>query len=261
MPGMTHIIDPESSQMLILTDEDKTAAYVDISGPYGERMQSHVKFLKQAITNLEDNFEELGEQEIEGRKTIAFLASGPNERVKIWADSETALPVRIELTVGQMFVVMKNFQFDAEADESLVRMEVPDGYTLQKNDIALGNGTEEDFIQSLRVWAEIIRDGTFPEAIGSKSAMKDMPTLVQKVSAMQVSEEQGMQISTSFARGMLFQRMLASRGIKWNYAGAGVKLGDASKAIYWYQPQGSETWRVIYGDLRVEDVAEENLPQ
>jgi len=39
-----------------------------------------------------------------------------------------------------------------------------------------------------------------------------------------------------------------------------VKLGDASKAIFWYQPKDSEIWRVIYGDLSVKDVNEEDLP-
>ena len=38
-------------------------------------------------------------------------------------------------------------------------------------------------------------------------------------------------------------------------------IGDAGKAIYWYQPEGSETYRVIYGDLSVKDVTPENLPK
>ena len=124
----------------------------------------------------------------------------------------------------------------------------------------MGNATEEDFVESLRIWAEIIRDGTFPEAIGSESAMKEIPMLVQKVDAMQISEEQGTQIGMSFARGMLFHQIQETQG-EWNYTGAGVKLGDADTPIFWYQPQGSETYRVIYGDLSVKDVAAEDLPK
>ncbi len=45
------------------------------------------------------------------------------------------------------------------------------------------------------------------------------------------------------------------------YAGNGVKLGEADKAIFWYRPEGAETYRVIYGDLSVKDVAAENLPK
>ena len=91
--------------------------------------------------------------------------------------------------------------------------------------------------------------------------MQQMPTLVQKVTAMQVSEEEGTKIGMSFAKGMLFHQMLDNGGCDWKYAGAGVKLGDASKPVFWYQPQGSATYRVIYGDLSVKDVAPEDLPK
>jgi hypothetical protein len=50
-------------------------------------------------------------------------------------------------------------------------------------------------------------------------------------------------------------------GGKWGYAGKGVKLGDAEKVILWYQLPGSSAYRAIYGDLRVADVAEEDLPK
>jgi hypothetical protein len=260
MPGMTHIIDLESAQMLVLTDGEKTAAYIDIRGQLGDRTQGYVKFLRQAVTNLKDNYEELGEQEIEGRKTIAFQASGPNEGIKIWADPETALPVRIELGVGQMFVILKNFQFDAPIDDSLMSMDVPTGYTLKEAGFDFTDATEQDFIESLRIWAEVIGDGTFPDAIGTESTMKAMPTLVQKLGEMQVTEEEGTQLGMSFGKGMLFHQILETQG-KWQYTGDGVQYGDAEKVVFRYQPKGSQTWRVIYGDLHVEDVAEENLPQ
>jgi hypothetical protein len=59
---------------------------------------------------------------------------------------------------------------------------------------------------------------------------------------------------------LLFIRFFKGQG-DWHYAGNGVKLGDTDTAIFWYQPENSQTWRVIYGDLHVEDVAQENLPQ
>jgi hypothetical protein len=56
---------------------------------------------------------------------------------------------------------------------------------------------------------------------------------------------------------MLFHMGLNDR----HYAGNGVKVGEADKAIFWYLPEGSGAYRVIYGDLSVKDVAEENLPK
>jgi hypothetical protein len=46
----------------------------------------------------------------------------------------------------------------------------------------------------------------------------------------------------------------------WHYAGKGVKIGDAETPIFWCRPQGSKTYRTIYGDLSVKDVKPGNLP-
>ncbi len=48
---------------------------------------------------------------------------------------------------------------------------------------------------------------------------------------------------------------------EWTYRGNGVRLGETETPIFWYRPEDSETYRVIYGDLHVEDVYPENLPQ
>ena len=40
-----------------------------------------------------------------------------------------------------------------------------------------------------------------------------------------------------------------------------MKLGDTKTAIFWYKPRESDTYQVLYGDLRVEkDVADNDLP-
>ena len=262
MPNMTLIIDIDNATLLALDTEAKTAVYADMAGELGDRHRSYIKFVRQIIRQLQDGqVEQLGERVIDGQKAIGFVGRGQNEEVTIWADPETALPIRIEAQIGQEFsFTMKNFEFNAAVDESLMSMDVPDGYTLQETNLDLGNAAEEDFVESLRIWTEIIGNGTFPDTIGTENAMKQMPVLVQKVAAMQVSEEKGTEIGMSFAKGMLFHQTVNSQG-EWNYAGAGVKLGDANTAIFWYQPQGSASYRVIYGDLSVKDVAAENLPK
>ncbi|KPK45217.1 MAG: hypothetical protein AMJ65_00400 [Phycisphaerae bacterium SG8_4] len=262
MPNMTMIIDTDNAKLLGLDAEAKTAVYVDMTGDLGDRHRSYIKFVREIVRQLQDGqVEELGEQVIEGQKAVVFVGRGQNEQVTIWADPQTAHPIRIEARIGQdLSFTMKNFEFDADVDESLVSMEVPEGYALQKTDIALGNATEEDFAESLRIWAEIIGDGTFPEAVGSQSAMKDMPTLVRKVDAMQISEEQGTQIGMSFARGLMFHQTLENQGGEWHYAGAGVKVGEADTPIFWYRPQGQLTYRVIYGDLSIKDLEAKDLP-
>jgi hypothetical protein len=262
MPTLTQILDLDSGKMLVLESEAKTAAYVDIQGTVTEGTRNYIAFLRDVIQQVQEGrVEKIGEQVIDGQKAIGFVGRSPNEEVTIWADPKTAHPIRIELHIGSTYAVMENFEFDTPVDETLVSMDVPDGYTLQKKDIDFTGATEKDFIESLRLWAKILGDGTFPDAIGTEQTMKIMPTLVQKLSQMQLSEEEGTAIGISFAKGMMFHQMLDNGGCDWHYAGAGVKLGDADTPIFWYQPQGSDACRVIYGDLSVKDVAPEDLPK
>jgi hypothetical protein len=207
---------------------------------------------------------ELGEQEIEGQKAIGFAGRGNNnQELKIWADPKTAVPIRVELRLG-FPAVFKNFQFDVPIKDSQISMDVPDGYTLDEAEIDFTKGTEEDFIESLRIFAEVLLGGTFPEAVGTESFMKQMPLLGEKLAQSGLSEDEaaklGAKLGTTLPRGMFFLQLLETED-KYYYAGKGVKLGDAGKAIFWYRPEGAEAYRVIYGDLSVKDVSEENLPK
>ncbi len=68
------------------------------------------------------------------------------------------------------------------------------------------------------------------------------------------------QKQSAVIRGITFVQTLPASS-NWFYAGKGVKLGDADRAIFWYRPQGSDAYRVVYGDLSIKVLSEENLPK
>jgi hypothetical protein len=51
-------------------------------------------------------------------------------------------------------------------------------------------------------------------------------------------------------QGALFIGLLPE-GADWQYAGKGVWLGAPDRPIFWYRPQGSKKYRVVYADLSV----------
>lgn len=257
------IIDLDSARMLTLDPKTKGAAYIDIQGPLQEGTKNLLEFVRKTITNLKDlPVQELGRQNIDGRKSIGFHASGPNEEITIWADPQTAKPIRIELLLAQKSLyILKNIEFDVPVDDSLVDMEVPAGYTFSKTEVNLRDFTEQDFIEALRMWAELLLDGNFPESINVEDFLKLTPLVGEKIRQLNVSAEEGTRLGMTFGRGFIFFQQLSPYGIDWHYAGKGVKLGDANKPIFWYQPKGSQTYRVIYGDLHVEDTAADSLPK
>ncbi len=264
LPGMTQIIDLENGKMLVLNDVDKTAVYVDIKGQLQEITRGYIEFVREVLMELKDSpdVKELGEQEIDGQKAIGFSGRGNNnQELKIWADPKTAVPIRVELRLGrEFFVVLKNFKFDVHVEESQISMKMPEGYKLEEAEVDFTKGTEEDFIESLRIWAEVLLDGKFPEAVGTEQYMKKVPLLGEKLVQSGLSVDEAGKVGMKFPQGMFFLQLLETDG-KYHYAGKGVKLGEADKAIFWYQPKDSATYRVIYGDLSVKDVAPENLPK
>jgi hypothetical protein len=255
------IIDLEASRVLSLTVSKKEAAYVDFKGL--PSMPNYMDRLRNVIKMLQDspNFEveELGEQEMDGQKAVGFLARHPKVEITIWANPETALPVRIEQIEGQMKVICKNVRFDVPFDDSMFSMDVPEGYKLQQVELDLMGATEQDFVEGLRIRAELF-DGQFPDGVAVEDYLKQAPAIAGKLEEINLPDEEETELGMKLGRHLLFIRFFKGQG-QWHYAGGGVKLGDAETPIFWYQPQDSETWRVIYGDLSVKDVAPEDLPQ
>jgi len=259
---IVNIFDTESAKMLTLHTEGNIAVYSDIQGQVQDMTQNYLVFLLDMITDIQNNpdfeAEKIGEKEIDGRKVVGFLARD----LTIWADAETALPVRIEGQSERLSIVFKNFQFNIPVEElePLVSMDVPDGYKLveyRKEEFDMGTPTEQDLVESLRFWAEVLLDGNFPEVIGMTEFTKMLPQIEEGIGKLEVSDEEGAQKGMTLGKGMLFYMGLKDR----HYVGNGAKVGEADKAIFWYLPDGSPTYRVIYGDLSVKDVAAENLPK
>jgi hypothetical protein len=261
-PDVVSIIDLESGKILVLIAPTKEAVYIDLKGlppipNYMERLRNVIGKLQE---DPEFTVEKLGERDIAGQKLIGFRAKHPKAEITIWADPETALPVRIEQNEGQMNVICKNIQFDLAMEESLFSMDVPEGYKLQQTEIDLQGSTEQDFIEGLRVRAEVLGAGRFPDSVAVEDYIKEAPAIGKKLGELGLSEKEQADLGMKLGRHLLFIRFFKGEG-QWHYAGSGVKLGEADKAIFWYQPKGSQTYRVIYGDLSVKDVAPENLPK
>jgi hypothetical protein len=260
------IFDTNESKMLVLNTQTKEAAYIDIEGPLKEGTKNFMEFVRRSINNLKDiPSQKLGETNIDGLNAIGFKTKGPNEEITIWADPQTSMPIRIELKLGrenaQAYYILKNIKIDVPVDKSLMSMDVPPGYSQQKAEFNMSDFSEHDFIESLRAWAQYVMNGTFPDTISVEDYLKTVPLLGEGIGKAGLSQKDGEKIGITFSKGMLFLQQMAPKGMDFHYVGSGVKLGQADKAIFWYQPEGSQDYRVIYGDLRVEEETPENLPR
>lgn len=257
----TSIIDLETSQVMVLDPSNKVAVYVKLENL--PEIPNYMERLRNVITVLEEaegvQMEYLPEHDLDGRTVLGYHATYPGGQLYIWADPVTYAPVQIDQYEGQMTIICKDLQFDVPMDAADFSMDVPEGYTTQQTQLDLASGTEEAFIEGLRLWAEYVGDGFFPEDVRVEAFIRNAPMMGQKLEALGLSDAEAMEIGMALGRHVLFIRFFKGQG-QWYYNGKDVMVGDENVPVFWYQPAGSQTWRVIYGDLRVEDVTEENLP-
>jgi len=256
------IVDFDTSQMLQLIPSQKKAVLIEMKD-LPEKPENILETMRNIITDLQNDpdfsVEPLGEKEIDGRIAKGFRATAPDEELTIWADSQTALPIRTEQKWHQLQFTCTDFQFDIKMDESLFSMEIPEGYSaLPTAEVSIAGSNEQNLIEALLIYAEIILDSVFPVEFIGKEYMDDVKKNREKFA--QMSEKQKLDLGLKLLRGYTFIQLLKDEN-DWNYVGCGVKFGDGESPVCWYRPTDSETYRVIYGDLSVKDVAPEDLPK
>ncbi len=132
-------------------------------------------------------------------------------------------------------------------------------------DAPLYRSSEEAFIERLRIMAELVGDGAFPEQIDPmgthlKQILADLglsSEFEKYIISHEISVEKQRRLSyypTTFLR-----YSLGDTG-DWHYAGKGVKLGDSKTPIVWYRRHPDHPYHVVYGDLSIHIVEDGNMP-
>jgi len=260
----TMILDLDSGKMLLLDPAAKTANYVDIQGTVTEGTRKLLDMVRNIVSKVENNPEivvqELGRRDFDGIEAVGFQVKDSHATIYLWADPVTATPRRIELHIGQTVSILKNIEFDVPVSEDQISMELPRGYTLAEQQMAMGEPSEEDLIATLGLLAEHVNGGTFPEAIAVQDLVALQPDVVAALGQIEGSEQEKTDLGMQYGRTVLFIQLVGQRG-EYHYAGQGVTFGDADTAVLWYRQGDTKTYRVVYGDLHVEELGLDRLPQ
>ena len=242
---------------LILNGQDHTAKLQEIQGDV-LTMQTGAAAQSQNVVESIRNLggapgEPIGKKTIDGVECVGFHATNRGQDVNVWADAKTSEPVRIELhssMVGSaMTIVMDHLQIDPKLDDAIFSLDPPAGYKIETQTVEVPKmqQIETDIIGLLEECAKANNDvfpAKFPDwqAMGqregqrnpSPDAIKALATKAGMVSAILFSVPNG-------------------------YVGQDVKLGEKDKIVFWFKP-GPE-YRAIFGDLHVENVAQDRVPQ
>lgn len=127
-PGKTQIEVPKRETMLVLDHKERTATFTI------GRVHSVDKY--QWLTTVEDSsVKNLGTSTIDGQEVVGFempergSENVPNSNMKVWVDPDTRLPVKI-VAIGNR--ILQDFIFDAEVQDEVFALEVPEGYFVER---------------------------------------------------------------------------------------------------------------------------------
>jgi len=253
--GKTVGLDPKTKQATVL-NLTNLSAEAKKGMQEGNQFEMIRQSLRTATSDPNSKVVPLGEKQLDGRTVVGFRFETPGMPLTLWADPATQFPVRIESTMAgppKTEVVMTNYEFNIELDESLFSVEIPDGYTVTEANVDVSPANEKDLITALRMCCEA-SDGEFPTGLDTVSIGKYTATYVQH---MGIDNEKGptgeqFQEIMKIGRGFQFVLMLPKESDAHN-AGAGIKQGDAERAVFWYRPAGSQKYRVLYADFSVKE--------
>jgi outer membrane lipoprotein-sorting protein len=245
----------------------------------------------------------VGREKIDGIEANAFvIENGEFQTIRIWADPNTNLPLRIvwtnshnpkldvveptmtlyesdfggEVGITRMIIlsssdglqrnsewVYEDFKWNEKFDPTLFSLTPPNDYVVRESQLDVSSWKEKDLIDALSAWAEMSQK-SFPAQIADLTSVEEVRSIL--IRRYDKNGEPGKELEAAMGAAQLLLKGLAfSQNMKasgdWHYAGAGVKLGDKKAPVCWWKPEGSQKYRILYGDLRVVDIDKADLPK
>ncbi len=159
-------------------------------------------------------------------------------------------------------VTMNDMIWNSGLDDSLFSMDVPEGYVLEVDSLDVSDNLEKDLIDALAIWTKM-SGNAFPENINDLGTGEiAQPLLVSFFDGEGDPEKEfddAYAAANTLCKGCVFAQEMKVEET-WHYMGKGKHVGNSNEPICWWKEKGSKMFRIMYGDLHVEDIREKNLP-
>jgi outer membrane lipoprotein-sorting protein len=262
--GAVSVEDFVAGSSMVVSGKLKTAILGSIKG--GAEIDKGKKMMDYLQSLPTKNPRQLGEKQIEGVPAKGFAVEAPGETTTVWANATTGDPVRIEILHknipgGPQLEVMTNIKLDEKLDPAMFSVAPPQGYQVRQNaSLDLNAGPAHWASQLLKTYAKYM-DGEFPTTL-DKDGLEPLYQKLLKSGVLKPdqlpSEDDLLQLPAySAAVGAMTMRLKA--GERWQYYSGG-KLGQKDRIVFWYLDKKTDAYSAVYGDLRVEKVAKDQLP-
>ncbi len=281
--SQTYILFEESVLITVMPAQKKYRKVIisdEQMQKMGEEKGDPVTLLKAM---LEHDYTDLGRKTIDGveawgievsdpklgMKMGSFISGGMFDEttVQLWVDEKHELPIRINATgsskdgQASMETVYDNFQWDIEIEPALLKPEIPDDYELMTQGKWETGNEGQEIIDILRLFVEYV-DGKYPASLNTMTVAKAIaPALRKKFppGSPELSKELIARFMKVDRVGLMYTT-LEKGGKDPAYYGDKVSA-ESPEAVLFRWKINDDTYRVVFGDLRIEDVSAEKLAE
>lgn len=258
------INDTGNDQGLILIPAQRTFLKTDLTTmPSVERDRIDlINTLTGELKSLPSEAVEIPEDRmVDGRILRGFRTGGKT----MWIDMQRKELAEMEIDMGGVRMVMSDFRLDpADLDASMFSTTPPADYTPSLQgavEYEMDDLNVADVIAYLSTVVEAKKDHRFPDAINPMEflSLAEQGLLIEIERSPEDAEAYGQAFAQASQRAMMFVVGMKPAN-DWHYAGKNVELGESNTPIAWYKPDGSDVYRVIWGDLRTGDETDWDVP-
>jgi hypothetical protein len=224
---------------------------------------------------MKSHYRSLGPREVEHRRCEGIEVNDPNFATalfeqgtgRLWADVATDLPVRMELegtSAGgaiRMYIVLEEFQWDPGLTRADFEPNIPEDYgVLAEVDLSPGDRT---VVQALGSFAKITA-GRYPSSLDIMTAMSEVQAAFiaerrkRGISVEEKPTKEELSDILAIQGTCMYYGRLVNDGNDVAYHGDRV-TAEFRRAVLMRWKCAADTYRVILGDLTVQDVPASQL--
>jgi outer membrane lipoprotein-sorting protein len=269
------VLDLIHGKSLLLVPADKSALQMDVPPAGGNdparRRDPSAAMIEDMRQLAQKNGEPAGERVIGGVRARGFRVKEQGQDMTVWVDPQKKVPLLVEFSgrIGtlEFHGSFADIQLDPQLDDTLFRLDPPEGYKLRKLNAKLDMTNEEAVARHLRSYTEA-SGGRFPARLDDFADWQKVVLAAAKKKAP--TEQPKGKGSLDFLNAEAFESAVASGRVammcqqmkdRYGYKPDGVKLGDAKAIVFWYKPEGQDKYKAVYGDLHIGEVTEAELPK
>lgn len=281
---------PEDKSIYMILPEQKMYITMELDESWLEEIKKEdPRDIVKEVLNCE--YTELGKSTIDGIEVEGFETTDPKYagglsedgdlKITLWVDSQTWLPVRMEMYIKgneqmQMEATIDGFVWDLQVDKAEFEPVIPDDYTTPlPGGIKMPGFSEDAALVGLRNFAQAA--DRYPKNLNILNLTQE--TMALRDSILNADTEEGrkrreeieqMSVEERMRDGAakmlpvqstaMFYMKLAQDGKEPVYYGETVSPDDVDKILLRYKT-GKNEYRVIYGDLSAETVDGDTLAE